>query len=226
MVKVIIHTVIFTIFSYLSYCQSSNYYTLKSSLEFYDFNFITDYPIKFQEGNKTFLNYNIGLLHSFSFQNKNILATGILYSQKKYYNVYDYKIFDYPSSFKPYMPVNFRHYVAYIEIPLIYGYNININDRLNFKPNIGILPGFLFINRQYYNNMKIIEKGGKVKIDKMLFSTSFNLSIEYKLNEKLGIGIEPFYRYYFSNPIKEVLKRAPYSYGLSLNIFYYYHRLH
>jgi len=204
------------------YAQKLNYVTIKYSLEFYDFNFITDYPIKFQEGNKTFLNCNIGLLHSFSFQNKNILATGILYSQKNYYNVYDYKIFDPPSSFKPYMPFNFKHSVAYIEIPFFYGYNFNIYDRLFLKPNIGVLSGFLFINRQYINEMEIYE--GRFKIDKMLFSTSLNLSIEYKLNEKLGIGIEPFYRYCFSNPIKEVLKRAPYSYGLSLNIFCYYHR--
>jgi hypothetical protein len=97
---------------------------------------------------------------------------------------------------------------------------MNINDRLIFKPSIGIFTGFLVINRQYVNN-KLGTKGDNLLVKKILFSTSISLSIEYKLNEKFGIGIEPSYRYYFNNPIKMILKTPPYSYGLSLNIFYY-----
>lgn len=106
-----------------------------------------------------------------------------------------------------------------IEIPLILRYNL-IDKRFDLHMSGGLSTNLMVRNRVYDKNSK--KTLGKTSgIRSTNFSTSFSLGLEYQLNSKFCLSMEPAFKYYLNSINKDSnYNYKPYSIGLSSGIRY------
>ncbi|MTH15041.1 hypothetical protein [Flavobacterium sp. LC2016-01] len=112
--------------------------------------------------------------------------------------------------------------ISYYEIPLEFNYALK-NDESKF--DIDAFTGFSFLfldkNDLYLKSEKIAkQKIGEAKnISGLNVSYDFGIGITYKLTEKIGLDINPLFKYYL-NTFKENGEAKPYSLSLQTGINY------
>ncbi|RXQ94397.1 hypothetical protein EO244_08930 [Ancylomarina salipaludis] len=106
-----------------------------------------------------------------------------------------------------------------IEIPFVLSYSL-IDRKFGLHLNGGLSTNLMIGNRVYNKNTRetIGETDG---IRTTNFSTSFSLGMEYQLNSKFSLSMEPSLKYYLNSINKDSdFNYKPYSIGLSSGIRY------
>lgn len=109
-----------------------------------------------------------------------------------------------------------RQYFDYVELPLIVRYKI-IDRRIDFNISGGVVTNFLVGNSVEIRNDGFTSSNLEfetVDISQVNYVGSVGLGIEYPLDGKFAITLEPRFRYYL-NPIdKTSVVVHPYSFGI------------
>ena len=106
-----------------------------------------------------------------------------------------------------------------IEIPFVLSYSL-IDKKFGLHLNGGLSTNLMIGNRVYNKSTRetIGETDG---IRTTNFSTSFSLGMEYRLNSKFSLSMEPSLKYYLNSINKDSdFEYKPYSIGLSSGIRY------
>jgi hypothetical protein len=106
-----------------------------------------------------------------------------------------------------------------IEIPFVLRYSL-IDKKFGLHMSGGVSTNFMIGNRVYDKSSKqtLGETSG---IRSTNFSTSFSLGMEYQLNSKFSLSLEPALKYYLNSINKDSdFNYKPYSIGLSSGIRY------
>tara|TARA_R110001583_G_scaffold99175_3_gene244458 strand:+ start:7711 stop:9030 length:1320 start_codon:yes stop_codon:yes gene_type:complete len=106
-----------------------------------------------------------------------------------------------------------------IEIPFILRYSL-IDKKFGLHMSGGLSTNLMIGNRVYDKSTR--ETLGETSgIRSTNFSTSFSLGLEYKLNSKFSLSMEPAFKYYLNSINKDSdFNYKPYSIGLSSGIRY------
>lgn len=104
-----------------------------------------------------------------------------------------------------------------IEIPLLLRYHI-LNQKFGLSISGGINTNLLVSNALYKNNKKV----GEIEdLRTTNFSSQIGIGINYKINSKLHIDIEPSFKYYLNSLSKDSnFDYKPYSIGFATGITY------
>ncbi|MBS0010570.1 MAG: outer membrane beta-barrel protein [Bacteroidales bacterium] len=107
-----------------------------------------------------------------------------------------------------------RQNFEYIEIPVLVSYRV-IDRKLNFNVLGGMSYNFLIGNQTWAINKtgaKVL-LGSTEGVDQLLLSSSLGMSMEYELNDRLLLNLEPQVRYYL-NTGGELGAGNPYTFGI------------
>lgn len=106
-----------------------------------------------------------------------------------------------------------------IEIPLILRYNL-IDEKIGLCINGGLSTNFMVGNKVYNKDTGEI-LGKTIGIRSTNFSTNFSLDIEYELNSKFSLSLEPSLKYYLNSINKDSdFNYKPYTLGFNSGILY------
>ncbi|WP_431243859.1 hypothetical protein ACQ9BO_04975 [Flavobacterium sp. P21] len=112
--------------------------------------------------------------------------------------------------------------LSYYEVPLEFNYALKKDES---KFDIDVFTGFTFLfldkNDLYLKSEKITkQKIGEAKnISGLNVSYDFGIGITYKLTDKIGLDINPLFKYYL-NTFKENGEAKPYSLSLQTGVNY------
>lgn len=107
-----------------------------------------------------------------------------------------------------------RQNFKYLEVPLIIRYKL-IDRKMDFNILGGMSYNFLVGNQTWVMNgegSKVLI-GSTEGIDPLLLSSSLGMSMEYELNERLSLNLEPHVRYYL-NTGGDLGSGNPYTFGV------------
>ncbi len=125
-----------------------------------------------------------------------------------------------------------RNRYTYIELPLLFGYQLFESNKLSLDLMAG--PAFTFLigtrlAEPYieYPNARIIRiDDNTAQRVKMNWKISLSLHLEYRVSKNLGCYLEPSYKYYFNAfTDKEQTSSSPYSIGIGLGIRYHFGKI-
>ncbi len=122
--------------------------------------------------------------------------------------------------------LNTKNIYNYIEIPLILGYKIN-RYKFTYSLNAGIITGIFIkskgftIQQNNLNNIIDISTAGLPYI-KFNYSLIINTEICYKINKKLHLLVEPFYRQSINSLFNKnyLYSKKNKAYGLTIGLRY------
>ena len=145
-----------------------------------------------------------GLDLVYHFSKRSAITTGLQYFNVSYKADYVW-IFNQPND--PAIPRNTDVKVGYLDIPLIYNFSIISSDKIVVYTATGIVSSILITatgSTTYEDN----------SVRKFDYSNSFILSLQlgaglqYNLNKKLGIKIEPQYRLFLKS-FDSIMEQSP-----------------
>lgn len=110
---------------------------------------------------------------------------------------------------------------SYLEMPVIFRYKL-VDKSIDFN-----LIGGLSYNLLVNNSVHTVIDGSRYNIGKtegmnpLMVSSSLGMGMEYNLNDKFSLNLEPIFKYYL-NPFGEFtgLKSHPYSFGIFSGLSY------
>jgi|GEM_PF-5082558 len=126
------------------------------------------------------------------------VGVGLLYSRKDYGLTYNYRVIDRGD---PNVPVTSTLRPAYLELPLSLRYSLLTTSAWTVQASSGVIPGFLFRNAAkttYDDGHAAVEKWNGEPANPFLLSLPLGLSAAYYVTPRLGLVLEPQFRYYFN----------------------------
>lgn len=161
------------------------------------------------------LNFSAGVKTNYQFNPRLATGFGINYSQKDYQLVYHYHFID---ENDPFIEKKTDFSLSYLEIPISIRYLFIKGNKFSFFASTGIMPGILLNKSQtttfedeHSQTIELIKNNP----NKLLLASTLSIGAIYRLTPKLGIVLEPEYRFYFqqidnsaftSNPMQLSLK--------------------
>ncbi len=152
------------------------------------------------------------------------LETGIKYSNKGYKNIYIYR-----NTQNLQMTNKLYYSYHYIDFPIKINILI-IEKKINFFSSMGFTTNFLIKDSMtaiyiYPNGDKKTEKSGTTDspINRINFSPTVSIGMNYKINDRISLRIEPEFRHSLIRTIDK--KNYPYSeylWNLGINIGFYW----
>jgi hypothetical protein len=107
----------------------------------------------------------------------------------------------------------------FVEIPLLARYKI-IDQRIGFNIVGGFAANFL-INNDAILDGSAATKGSTQNINKIDYSGTIGIGVNYKLFENIGLSFEPTYKYYINSiTSNSAIKVHPYSFGVFTGLTY------
>lgn len=133
---------------------------------------------------------------------------------------YTNDIFDPAKANLSYISSSLHQNFSYLEMPVILRYKL-IDKNIDFN-----LIGGLSYNLLVNNTVHTIMDGsrysvGTTALNSFMVSSSLGMGMEYNLNEKFSLNLEPTFRYYL-NPFGLIpgIKANPYSFGIFSGVSY------
>jgi hypothetical protein len=188
----------------------------------YDFNVNNNYHLSY----KSKLNYSYGITAVYYPVKFISFRVALLYSTKGYTVNYTYNASNPPTA-DSLTTQTFN--ATYLDVPLILHFNLIHKDRVQLFIAAGIVPGILLNKAGEYvkTNGLIISDPGQVKnFNTLLTGTSYSLGLKYNLSPKIGLGIEPYFRYYLTKIDKETMGKTPISFGGKFAIYINFNHKH
>jgi hypothetical protein len=188
---------------------------LTASPDIYIYNFKVDSAYKLNYQYK--YNYSLGVTVVYYPVKLISFRVALLYSTKGYTIDYNYKASNPGKS----LPGKKNFNVAYLDIPLIIQLNLIHKDRIQLFLSAGLVPGIL-LNKStetiYKDSTNIAPENQNNNFNSLLAGTAYSLGLKYNLSPGIGLGLEPYFRYYL-NRIDKSMDRNPISFGAKFSIY-------
>jgi hypothetical protein len=200
--------------------------TASPDIYIYDFKAHNDFTFDY----KSQVNYSAGLTFVYYPIKFISIRTSILYSTKGF--SLDYKYSASNPSLNPDTLANKTNLVAnYLDVPIILHLNLIHKDRIQLFLAGGIVPGILLNKAQetfYKNNTQKPTTDLSKNFNQFLAGTIYSIGFKYNFSAKLGLGFDPYFRYYLNKIDKTAMSGNPVSFGgkvsLYINFIHKHHR--
>lgn len=112
------------------------------------------------------------------------------------------------------MPKTQNFDLKYLDIPLMVNLNLIHKDHIQVFLSAGIIPSILLKKEG-----ESIQQDGSTKatnldnINNFFAGTTYSFGVKYNLTEWLGVGFEPYFRYYLDKVDSASMDLAPMSFG-------------
>ena len=194
--------------------HSHRYYIgLMSSLDFYN--------VKYNETNVTFIDkyqgYQYGIRLQYDITKKLSLRSGLSYSLFKY-KVLQTPVIDPKYGF---ILIQDSMNINCWNVPVMVGYTILSNGNFKITPSAGYILSFMKTTKEskdYFYNHLLTNTDNNLKIH----SAQLNLGLEYLINNKFLITLEPFINFTFSVIDNDIYKSNTFSFGGIFSINYHF----
>lgn len=160
---------------------------------------------------KTQLNYSVGGTVIYHPIKLITLRAALLYTTKGY--SVDYSA-DASKPTSADLPSTANFDLKYLDIPLMVNLNLVHKDHIQLFLSAGIIPSILIQKAgESIQQDKSIKETDLSDINNFFTGTTYSIGVKYNLTEWLGVGAEPYFRYYL-NKIDDVnMEKAPLSFG-------------
>jgi hypothetical protein len=236
--KIIVVFFIFLFLSSSSFCQdgkskkipkhktvASIGLTSSPDIYIYDFKAYPDFSFTY---NSQF-NYSAGLVFVYYPVKLLSLRVSALYSTKGFSLDYNYSASN-PGLDPDSVAVNTNLVADYIDLPIILHLNIIHKDRIQLFLAAGVVPGFLVKKTQetlFKSNSTRSADDLSKNFNDFLAGTIYSIGFKYNLSAKLGIGLDPYFRYYLNKIDKQAMSDNPISFGGKIALYYnFIHKHH
>ena len=143
------------------------------------------------------------------------------YSGDRVQTFYTNDVFDPAKANLSYINNTLFQNFSYLEMPVIFRYKL-VDKSIDFN-----LIGGLSYNLLVNNSVHTVIDGSRYNVGKtegmnpLMVSSSFGMGMEYNLNDKFSLNLEPTFKYYL-NPFGDFkgLKSHPYSFGVFSGLSY------
>lgn len=166
--------------------------------------------------------YTLGLNVGYDFKSWVGIESGLQYSNKGYQRKKEVLYLPYPSSYTS--TIHQRYDFHYLDIPLKVNFTVG-KKKVRFFSSIGFITNF-FLAETDYTTLEI-DEAKKIKNQKSHYnynivnvSPMLSLGIDYKINNKMNLRIEPTVRFGALKIIDAPL--TAYLYNAGLNVSYYF----
>jgi len=190
-----------------------------------DGSYVSDIVIKLRDRDETIkIGYTAGLNFCYNITSYFGLETGIQYSEKGFQHIQTEFYPNQPDD--PTMPDKaiFKYHFRYIDIPLKANFTIG-KKKVRFFTSVGLTTNIFITEIQteilIYGNRKVIETNPTLfDYKKVNLSPTISAGIDYKINSRMNLRVEPTYRFgvikIIDTPVSGWLWNA------GLNISYYF----
>jgi hypothetical protein len=193
-----------------------------ASPDIYIYNFKVDSSYKLSYQYK--YNYSFGLTAVYYPVKFISLRMAVLYSTKGYSVNYTYSA----SNPNPSFPQKRNFNVAYIDVPLILHFNLIHKDRIQLFLSAGVVPGILVSKAAelvYRDSTNTSMENANKNFNTLLAGTAYSIGFKYNISPRIGLGLEPYFRYYL-NRIDKTMGKNPISFGTKFALYYNFHHKH
>lgn len=197
---------------------------LTASPDYYIYDFKNQPGLRFSY--KSSFNYSLGITAIYHPVKFISLRASLLYSQKGYSLDYNYAV-----STPGVVPTSSELGVAYLDIPLMIHLNLIHKDMVQLYLSAGLVPGIMFDKIEttvFSDNSQSNSTSMSEHLNTFLAGTTYSIGFKYNLSPSLGLGIDPYFRYYLNKIDREAMGDNPISFGakfaLLINILHKHHR--
>lgn len=198
---------------------------LQASPDFYvyDFKATPDYKLSYN----TKFNYSVGGTFIYYPVKLITLRATLLYSKKGYSLDYDYTMSK-PDTAGLKDKMNFD--ISYFDAPVQLNINIIHRDMVQLYISGGVVPGVL-VNKfaeTFFNNktVKVDDPNAVKNFNTFIAGSIYSVGLKINVSERLGFGLEPYYRHYFNRIDKATMGKNPISFGGKFAILFNIHHKH
>jgi hypothetical protein len=170
---------------------------------------------------KISLAYSTGLNLHYNLNKKLHLKSGVFYAKNGYDVAYNNFIFRNPND--PAIPKGSVIKINTINVPLMIGFYMKSNGVIKLSSSLGGVTGIVINTSEtstFEDNSTSTAKSLSNSLPTLFLSVQLNIGIEYHLNEKIYIGLEPYFRYGFNTITDAFMEFNPSSYGSFLSLNY------
>jgi len=170
------------------------------------------------------LGYTAGLNVCFNINKSIGLKTGVQYSNKGYQTKFQDLIFEQPDPSLP-NKVKFIYNFHYIDIPVKANFTIGNKKRFSFFTSAGIITNILIKESQTVVSEYSDRTDRKIEstnygYNKLNISPAISIGVDYKINTKMNLRIEPTFRYGVLKLIDASVTTYLYSGGININYYF------
>ena len=137
--------------------------------------------------------YRAGIDIAFPLRNRSSLVAGAYYSTIGYNVAYKFK---FHQSGDPFIPRNSDITANYLEIPLTYSFDIIEKPKLEIYSSLGIVYSMLTSSDTKTTFEDNSVRSADIFMNKSLLSLQAGIGFSYNITNRLGIKIEPHFRFY------------------------------
>lgn len=187
----------------------------------YDFKLNDSYHLSY----KSKLNYSYGVTMVYYPIKFISFRVALLYSTKGYTVNYSYNASNPPSA-DSIKAQTFN--ASYLDVPFILHFNLVHKDRVQLFLAAGIIPGILLSKAGEYvktNGFTISNPSQTKDFNSLLAGTSYSLGLKFNLSPRIGLGLEPYFRYYLTK-IDKSMGSNPVSFGGKFALYINFHHKH
>jgi hypothetical protein len=188
----------------------------------YDFNITQDYKLTY----KSAFNYSYGITTVYYPIKLISFRVALLYSTKGYTVDYNFNT-NSPPSYDTLSAEKFS--ASYLDVPLLFQLNLIHKDRVQLFISAGVVPGILLNKAAEYvkkNGVTFSDPAQAKDFNTLLAGTSYSMGLKYNLSPRIGLGMEPYFRYYLNRIDKESMSKNPISFGGKFAILINLHHKH
>lgn len=164
--------------------------------------------------------YSFGLNLKYKFSERLFTKGAIQYSKRGYELDYEFNLMD-PGD--PNIPRETTIQLNYIGIPLFIGYNLYNGEKFKIAPSLGLVSELLINDNESSIFEDDSERESEIlsqNLDKIIFSSQLNLSLDYHFSDIIFLSLEPYLRFGFNENENDFVKSNSISYGGILSINY------
>ena len=173
------------------------------------------------------MNYSLGVDFQYNINKRFGIKADFCYSSKSFFQNYKWLI-QIVDPFNVGIPKYSLIKLAYLDIPLLFTYNIQLNNRFYFQFQIGTNIGVLLNEKETLfrengtktENDSFFTKKVHTNASNILYNGEFKIGTLYNINSKLFISFEPYFRYGFNKIYNCSSSKNPISYGLIAGLHY------
>lgn len=167
-----------------------------ASPDYYRSRYGTVHPDMPEQQYSAKMGFSAGVQAWYQARKKVGVGVGLLYSRKDYQLTYNYRVIDRGD---PNVPVTSTLRPAYLELPLTLRYSLVTASAWTVQASSGVIPAVLVRNAAkttYGDGHAAVEKWEGEPASSLLLSVPLGLSAAYYVTPRLGLVLEPQYRYY------------------------------
>lgn len=199
--------------------------TASPDIYIYDFKTYSNFTFNY----KSKLNYSAGLTLVYYPVKFISIRAAFLYSTKGFGLDYNYTV-NQPNINTDTLAQSTNIVADYIDVPIILHLNLIHRDRIQLFIAGGIVPGVLVKKAQdtfFKNNTEQSTNDMTKNFNEFLAGTIYSIGFKYNFSAKIGLGIDPYFRYYLNRIEKQAMSGNPVSFGAKISLYYnFIHKHH